>query len=87
MHINKVVDTSFLKILGCLHTSFTDKIPNSQSVQLMHKPKNKETITIGNISGGKKVKLYERKEDPGAMMKPSWSPKSEPVRVQSQKFH
>lgn len=80
--INKYVDNSCLKILGCLHTSFADKIPKyfvpgchqivrhgdpSQSVQLMHKPKNKETLTIGNISGGKKVKLYERKEDPGAL--------------------
>ena len=35
----------------------------SQSVQ----PKDKETITIGNISNGKKVKLYERREDTGAL--------------------
>ena len=62
--INKDVDTSCLKVLGCLHTSFTDKIPKhfvpgchqivrhsdpSQSVQLIHKPENKETVIIGNI--------------------------------------
>ena len=65
--INKVVDTSCLKILGCLHTSFADKIPKhfvpgchqivrhgdlSQSVQLIHEPENKETVIIGNIGGG-----------------------------------
>ena len=39
----------------------------SQSVQLIHAPENKETVIIGNIGGGKKVKLFERKEDPGAL--------------------
>ena len=71
-----------MKVLGCLHTSFTDKIPKhfvpgchkivrhgdpSQSLQLMHKPENKEKVTIGNVSKGKKVKLYERREDTGAL--------------------
>ena len=80
--ISKILDTSNLKILGCLQTSTAKQIPahyvpgchrviehgnHSQNVYFKPKDKLDDPTIIGKVKGGDEIEVIEDQESCGAL--------------------